>query len=112
MSDDALEQVPIHRALTRSNLFLGCDREIAMFAGLLSGTMIFYAFEWKAALVGIVFWLFSVYVLRLMAKHDPKLRGVFMRHRLYKPYYPPMSTPWRNNPESQGKQYRDPWRIT
>ncbi len=64
------------------------------------------------ALMGVAFWLFAVYVLRLMAKHDPKLRGVFMRHRLYKPYYPPLSTPWRDNTDSQGKQYRDPWRIT
>ncbi len=112
MNDDPLESVPIHRALTRSNLFLGGDREMVMFAGLIAGTMIFYAFEWKSAVVGILFWSFSIFVLRLMAKHDPKLRAVFMRHRLYKPYYPPMSTPWRVNTESQGKQYRDPWRIT
>jgi type IV secretion system protein VirB3 len=111
MTDDALEHVPIHRALTRSNLFLGGDRELVMFTGLLAGTMVFYAFEWKSAVVGAVFWFFSVSILRLMAKHDPKLRFVYMRHRIYKPYYPPMSTPWRNNTESQGKQYRDPWRI-
>ena len=112
MKDDALERVSIHRALTRSNLFLGCDRELVMFAGLLSGTMIFYAFEWKSAIVGVLFWFLAVYLLRLMAKHDPKLRNIYMRHRLYKSYYPPLSSPWRNNPESQGKQYRDPWRIT
>lgn len=111
-TDAALEHVPIHRALTRSNLFLGCDRELVMFAGLLSATMVFYSWDIRAALVGTVFWFFSVYLLRVMAKHDPKLRNVFMRHRIYKSYYPPQSTPWRNNPDSQGKQYRDPWRIT
>ena len=112
MTDDALERVAIHRALTRSNLFLGCDRELVMFAGLLAGTMVFYAWDVRSAVVGAALWFFSVYMLRLMAKHDPKLRNVFMRHRLYKAYYPPHSTPWRNNTESQGKQYRDPWRIT
>lgn len=112
MNDEPLESVVIHRALTRSNLFLGCDRELVMFSGLLAGTMIFYAWDVRSAVVGAVFWFFSVYWLRLMAKHDPKLRFVYMRHRVYKPYYPPMSTPWRDNTESQGKQYRDPWRIT
>jgi type IV secretion system protein VirB3 len=112
MNDIPLESVPIHRALTRSNLFLGGDREMVMFSGLIAGTMVFYAFEWKSALVGIVFWFFSLFVLRLMAKHDPRMRQTYMRHRLYKAYYPPHSTPWRNNPDSQGRQYRDPWKIT
>ena len=112
MADDALDSVPIHRALTRSNLFLGGDREMVMFSGLIAGTMVFYAFELKSAVVGILFWSFSIWVLRMMAKHDPRLRDVFMRHRIYKPYYPPHSTPWRNNTDSQAKQYKDPWKIT
>ena len=112
MNDIPLESVQIHRALTRSNLFLGGDREMVMFSGLIAGTLVFYAFEIKSALVGIAFWCFALFVLRLMAKHDPKMRQTYMRHRLYKAYYPPHSTPWRDNPESQGKQYRDPWKIT
>lgn len=112
MNDVPLESVPIHRALTRSNLFLGGDRELVMFSGLIAGTMVFYAFDFKSAVVGTLFWFFSLFVLRLMAKHDPKLRQTYMRHRLYKAYYPPHSTPWRNNADSQGRQYRDPWKIT
>jgi type IV secretion system protein VirB3 len=92
-------------------LFLGCDREMVMFAGLIAGTLVFYSWDARAAAAGTVLWFVSVYLLRLMAKHDPKLRGVYMRHRLYKPYYPHLSTPWRDNTDSQGKQYRDPWRI-
>ena len=112
MNDVPLDSVPIHRALTRSNLFLGGDREMVMFSGLIAGTLVFYAFDIKSAVVGILFWVFALFVLRLMAKHDPKMRQTYMRHRLYKAYYPPHSTPWRSNPESQGKQYRDPWKIT
>lgn len=112
MSDLLLEAVPIHRALTRSNLFLGGDRELVMFSGLIAGTMIFYAWELKSALVGTLFWFFSIYMLRLMAKYDPRLRDVYMRHRVYKSYYPPLSTPWRENSDSQARQYRDPWKIT
>ena len=112
MSDVPLESVTIHRALTRSNLFLGGDREMVMFAGLIAGTMVFYAYSLTSAVVGILFWVFALFVLRLMAKHDPKLRATYMRHRLYKSYYSPHSTPWRDNQESQAKQYRDPWQIT
>ena len=112
MSADTLEGVQIHRALTRSNLFLGGDRELVMFAGLISGTMIFYAWDIKAAVAGTILWFSSIYLLRLMAKHDPKLRQTYMRHRLYKAYYPPMAKPWRSNSNSQAKQYRDPWKIT
>jgi type IV secretion system protein VirB3 len=112
MNDVPLETVPIHRALTRSNLFLGGDRELVMFSGLIAGTMVFYAWELKSAVVGALFWFFAIHMLRLMAKHDPRLRDVYMRHRVYKPYYPPHSTPWRENADSQARQYRDPWKIT
>lgn len=112
MKDEPLESVPIHRALTRTNLVLGADREMVMFAGLIAGTMVFYAWDAKAAAVGTLFWFFALFALRLMAKHDPKMRQTYMRHRLYKAHYPPFSTPWRDNPDSQGRQYRDPWKIT
>ena len=112
MTDVPLESVPVHRALTRSNLFLGGDRELVMFSGLLAGTMVFYTFEWKSAVTGALFWCFALFVLRLMAKHDPRLRDAYMRHRVYRPYYPPLSTPWRENTDSQGRLYRDPWKIT
>jgi type IV secretion system protein VirB3 len=41
-----------------------------------------------------------------MAKADPQLRFVYLRHRRYQRYYPAQSTPFRSNPHSQGKQYR------
>lgn len=112
MMDEPLERVAIHQALTRSNLVLGCDREMVMFSGLIAATLVFYSWSLKAAVVGVLFWIFALFALRLMAKHDPKLRQVYLRHRVYHPYYPPHSTPWRSNSERQGRQYRDPWRIS
>jgi type IV secretion system protein VirB3 len=41
-----------------------------------------------------------------MAKADPRLRFVYMRHRRYKPYYPARSTPFRVNASGQGRQYK------
>ena len=45
-------------------------------------------------------------MFRKMAKSDPRMRQVYIRHRKYKSYYPARSTPFRINPTSQGKQYK------
>lgn len=102
----ALRSIPIRRAGNRHNLFMGGDREMVMFSGLLAGALVFSAQEWKATIFGVLLWFTSLYLLRLMAKSDPKLRAVYMRHRLYKAYYPARSTPFRQNSRSQGNQYK------
>lgn len=102
----ALRAIPIRRAGNRENLFMGGDRELVMFSGLLAGALIFTAQEFRATVFGIVLWFFALFVFRLMAKADPKMRHVYLRHRKYKPYYAPRSTPFRENTSSQGKQYK------
>lgn len=93
----ALRTVPIHRVGNRHNLFMGGDRELVMFSGLLSFALIFTAQEWGATAFGLVLWFVSLFLFRLMAKSDPQLRPVYLRHRRYKAYYPPRSTPFRQN---------------
>lgn len=102
----ALRTMPIRRAGNRDNLFMGGDRELVMFSGLLAFALIFSAQELRATVVGVVLWFGSLFVLRIMAKSDPKMRFVYLRHRRYKGYYPPRSTPFRDNPNSQGNQYK------
>lgn len=102
----ALRSLPIRRAGNRHNLFMGGDRELVMFAGLLAFALIFSAQELRATVVGLLLWFGTLFACRLMAKHDPKLRHVYLRHRRYKRYYPPRSTPFRLNPASQGRQYK------
>ncbi|MDD2767958.1 MAG: conjugal transfer protein TrbD [Methylococcus sp.] len=99
----ALRKIPIRRAGTRDNLFLGGDRELVMFSGLLAFALVFSAQELRAAVVGMLLWFGSLYLFRLMAKSDPKLRFVYLRHRRYQPYYPARSTPFRINTTSQGR---------
>ena len=98
--------MPIHRAGNRVNLFMGGDREMVMFAGLLAGALIFSAQDLLATVFGILLWVGALFACRLMAKSDPKMRAVYMRHRLYKEYYPARSTPFRKNSQTQGRQYR------
>lgn len=102
----ALRTIPIRRAGNRVNLFMGGDRELVMFSGLLAVALIFSAQELRAAIVGLLLWVVALYVFRLMAKSDPKMRQVYIRHRRYRHYYPPRSTPFRENTSSQGKQYK------
>ena len=102
----ALRTMPIRRAGNRDNLFMGGDRELVMFSGLLAFALIFSAQELRATVVGVVLWFGSLFVHRIMAKSDPKMRFVYLRHRRYKAYYPPRSTPFRDNPNSQGNQYK------
>src|SRR6202167_2539605 len=98
----ALRAIPIRRAGNRHNLFMGGDRELVMFSGLLAAALVFSAQEWKATIFGVFLWFTSLYLLRLMAKSDPKMRPVYMRHRRYKGSYPARSTPFRENRKAQG----------
>ena len=94
----ALRAIPIRRAGNRDNLFMGGDRELVMSSGLMAFALVFSAQELRASVFGLLLWLAALFVCRLMAKSDPKLRFVYLRHRKYKMYYPARSTPFRLNP--------------
>ncbi len=102
----ALRKIPIRRAGNRHNLFMGGDRELVMFSGLLAAVLIFAAQDWAALILGILMWFASLWMLRKMGKADPMMRQVYLRNRRYKPFYPPRATPFRENGASQGKQYQ------
>lgn len=93
----SLRTIPIRRSGIRENLFLGGDRELVMFSGLLSAILIFAAQDWFALIFGIGLWFLSLKGLRMMAKADPFMRAVYLRQRRYKDYYPARSTPFRKN---------------
>jgi type IV secretion system protein VirB3 len=93
----ALRTIPIRRAGNRTSLFMGGDRELVMFVGLMAAALIFSAQELRATVVGILLWVISLAVFRLMAKSDPMMRYVYLRHRKYAKYYPARSGPFREN---------------
>ena len=53
--------------------------------------------NWTAFFVGLFIWFSSLALLQRMAKADPLMRPVYLRHRRYQAYYPPRSTPYRVN---------------
>ncbi len=84
---------------------MGGDRSLVMFSGLLAAALIFSAQELRATVVGLVLWFGLLHALRLMAKSDPKMRSVYLRHRKYKPYYPARSTPF-GDPQKWWERWR------
>jgi type IV secretion system protein VirB3 len=94
-ADSALAGSRIHRALSRPNLLMGADRELVLLTGLAAVILIFVVLTWYAALFGVAIWTFTVGLLRMMAKADPAMRRVYMRHVGYRRHYRPTSSPWR-----------------
>nr|WP_172691560.1 conjugal transfer protein TrbD [Agrobacterium fabrum]ASK47597.1 conjugal transfer protein TrbD [Agrobacterium fabrum] len=85
----------VHRALSRPNLLMGADRELVLLTGLAAVILIFVVLTWYAALFGVAIWLVAVAALRMMAKSDPLMRRVYLRHISYKTSYRATSSPWR-----------------
>lgn len=90
-----LRRVPIHRALNRPNLLLGAERELLLTTGLISFTLIVAAQTVVACVLGFALWFVSIGFLRMMAKADPLMSAVYMRHVQYRSYYPTHSRPFR-----------------
>lgn len=86
-SNDQPREVQIFQSANRPNLIMGGDREMVLLAGLLSAALIFSVATVWAIAVGISAWVFAVAALSRMAKVDPLLRHVYVRHVRYARYY-------------------------
>lgn len=93
--ESRLATARIHRALSRPTLLFGADRELVLLTGLATVILIFVILTTASALLGTVIWIVILGLLRMMAKADPLMRDVYLRHIKYRPYYRPTSTPWR-----------------
>ncbi len=94
-SSKRLARSRIHRALSRPNLLMGADRELVLLTGLAAAISAFVVLTWFSVLFGIAIWIIVVAALRMMAKADPMMRRVYVRHVGYRPSYRPTSSPWR-----------------
>ncbi len=93
----SLREISIRRAGNRTNLFMGGDREMVMFAGLISATLVLATQDMFAIVFGLALWFFPLKALRMMAKADPFMRQIYLRQRRYNAYYPARSTPFYDN---------------
>jgi len=90
-----LRQTEFHRVLHRRHLFLGGEREPALMTAILCGGLALTGMNVVSIAIGAAVWFASIPLLRWMAKSDPQMVGVYVRHLRYAPYYPPRSRPWR-----------------
>ena len=74
---------------------MGADRELVLITGLAAVILLFVVLTVYSAVFGVAIWIFIVGLLRVMAKSDPLMRRVYIRHISYKSHYKPTSTPWR-----------------
>lgn len=91
-----LQRNRIHRALSRPNLLMGADRELVLLTGLAAVILIFVVLTVYSALAGVAIWILIIGLLRMMAKSDPLMRKVYIRHISYRSYYRPTASPWRH----------------
>lgn len=94
-SMSSLRRHRIHRALSRPNLLMGADRELMLITGLAAVILIFVVLTVYSAIFGVAVWIVIVGALRMMAKSDPMMRQVYLRHISYRPIYRPTTSPWR-----------------
>jgi type IV secretory pathway TrbD component len=96
-------EVTFHQSANRPNLLLGGDRELVLMSALFAAVLIFTLAKLWAAIAGVAFWLVALGVLRRLAKADPMMRQVYVRHIQYKPFYPAKSGVHRTMPGSPKK---------
>ncbi|MBP2236355.1 type IV secretion system protein VirB3 [Sinorhizobium kostiense] len=92
-----LQRNRIHRALSRPNLLMGADRELVLLTGIAAVILIFVVLTLYSALFGAAVWIVIVGLLRMMAKSDPLMRNVYIRHISYRSYYRATTSPWRRH---------------
>lgn len=89
-----LLRIPQHRALHRPALVLGGERELVIFTGLLTFGTVAVSLNLVALIVCTLTWFVAVYAFRQMAKQDPQMSKVFIRHAKQARFYAARSTHW------------------
>jgi type IV secretion system protein VirB3 len=85
---DRPREIAIHQSANRPHLLLGGDRELVLFAALMSAMLIFALVTWWGIVAGIALWISAVAILSRMGRFDPMLRQVYVRHVKYRDFYP------------------------
>lgn len=84
----------IYRFGWRPVLFMGGDRELVLMTALCSGMIMFYSFDLRLFIIAFILFMVSLKAFRMMAKADPLMKNVYLRHTKYKGVYLAKSTPF------------------
>lgn len=95
---DQYRITPIHRSVTRPQLLVGAERQVALGVIVISLVMGYGGYlAFNMALVGgaVVLYIGLMILARQMAKVDPDMAKIYLRHVRYKGVYKAHSSPWR-----------------
>lgn len=87
--------LPIHQSLHRHAHVLSAERELVMTSGLVALLVGVGGLTAVSIVSAIVFWIASVFALRHMAKADPIMSRVWLRHIKQQEFYPAKASRWR-----------------
>ena len=89
-----MRSVPIHQSIHRHDLVLGGERDLVLYAGLLAVILFVTGMSLVATGLALAVWLACLAALCRMAKADPMMSGIWVRHIRQQDYYPAHSSPW------------------
>ena len=86
---DENRRTSIHSSLTRPLLLAGAERELVLINGTAIAALIFgVGFHLASVAVAIVFATIGHWALTRVARHDPQMSRIYIRHVRYQEYYP------------------------
>jgi type IV secretory pathway TrbD component len=86
---DHPREAVFHQSINRPNLMMGGDREMVLFAALISGLVGFTNMtSWWGLVIAALFFPCAIWGLTRMAKEDPLMRKVYISHMRYGRFYP------------------------
>ena len=82
-------RTPIHASLTRPLLLGGAERELVLANGtLIAALLLGVGVHWASCTAATLLATVGHWGLRRMARHDPQLSRIFLRHIRYQDCYP------------------------
>ena len=82
-----LRRIPVHASLHRANLVMGAERELVLGSALAALLVGIGGLSLVSAGTAIVFWFCAIWVLRRMARADPMMSKVWLRHVRQQVFY-------------------------
>lgn len=87
--------IVIHQSLHRHMHVLGAERELVMASALIALLVGIGGLTILSNITAFIFWVIAVFALRHMAKADPIMSKVWLRHIKQKTFYNAKSSTWR-----------------
>ncbi len=82
----------VYKIGTRTALLMGCERNLILITFILCGVCSFALQSLLGIVFALVLLLVSLSLFRQLAKSDPKMSEVYLKHIKFKKFYPAHAT--------------------